>query len=264
LLAGLHYLVLGGEASWDDVDGALEAHGEFLTTWTTDHDVQTNEVQRSWALLPAFLSVFDGRPLDLLELGSSAGLNLVWDRYRYVYGSGEWGTGELLLTGDDRTAPPAELFEREAFVARRRGVDLNPIDATSAEGARLLRAFVWADQAGRLDRLDRAIEVVRADPPQVMEGDYVDALPSLLRNRREGAQLVVFQTASTMYLDRARAERMSTAFHDAACDEPLVFVTAGRAPDDVGFSLDVVPYPDGQPRRLGVFDFHGEWLDWGR
>jgi hypothetical protein len=170
----------------------------------------------------------------------------------------------LLLTGDDRTAPPAELFARDVVVARRRGVDLNPIDATSEEGARLLRAFVWADQAGRLERLDRAIDEVRSDPPQVMEGDYVEALPSLLRNRREGAQLVVFQTASTMYLDRGRADRMSAAFHDAARDEPLVFVTAGRAPDDVGFSLEVIRYPDGQPKRLGVFDFHGEWLDWGR
>jgi hypothetical protein len=256
--------VLGGEASWDDLDRALDEHGEFLTTWTTDHDVQTNEVQRSWALLPAFLSVFDGRPFDVLELGSSAGLNLVWDRYRYVYGSGGWGTGSLLLAGDDRTSPPAGLFEREVVVARRRGIDLNPIDAASEDGARLLRAFVWADQAPRLERLDRALELVRADPPQVMEGDYVDALPSLLRNRRAGTQLVVFQTASTMYLDRARAERMNTAFHDAARDEPLVFVTAGRAPDDVGFSLDVVNYPDGRPKRLGLFDFHGEWLDWGR
>lgn len=256
--------MLGGEASWDDVDAALDTHGEFLTTWTTEHDVQTNEVQRSWALLPAFLWLADGRPLDVLELGSAAGLNLVWDRYRYAYGSGEWGTGKLLLAGDDRTPPPAELLAREVVVERRRGIDLNPIDATTAEGARLLRAFVWADQTDRLERLDRAIDVARSDPPRVMEGDYAEALPSLLRNRREGTQLVVFQTASTMYLDRTRAERMGTAFHEAARDEPLVFVTAGRAPDDGGFSLDVIRYPDGQPKRLGVFDFHGEWLDWGR
>jgi hypothetical protein len=256
--------VLGGEASWDDVDAALDAHAEFLTTWTTEHDVQTNEVQRSWALLPAFLSVFDGRPLDVLELGSSAGLNLVWDRYRYAYGAGEWGTGTLVLAGEERTPLPADLLAHEVVVARRRGVDLNPIDATAEEGARLLRSFVWADQPARLERLDRAIEVLRADPPQLMEGDYVDALPSLLRNRREGAQLVVFQTASTMYLDRGRADRMNAALHDAARDEPLVYVTAGRAPDDVGFSLEVIRFPDGQSRRLGVFDFHGEWLDWGR
>jgi hypothetical protein len=264
LLSGLHYLVLGGEASWDDVGAALDEHGEFLTRWTSEQDVQTNEVQRSWALLPAFLSVADGRPLDLLELGSSGGLNLVWDRYRYVYRHGEWGSGTLVLHGDDRSPPPAALLERDVAVARHRGIDLSPVDVTSKEGARLLRSFVWADQTTRLDRLDRAIDLVRRDPPPLMEGDYVEALPSLLRNRRPGAQLVVFQTASTMYLDRARSDRVRAAFVGAAAEEPIVFITAGRAPDDDGFSLEVHRYPDESTERLAVFDFHGEWLDWGR
>ena len=59
---------------------------------------------------PAFLSLADGRPFDLLELGPSAGLNLLWDRYRYRYSTGAWGSGALELAGDDRTPPPAELL----------------------------------------------------------------------------------------------------------------------------------------------------------
>ncbi len=66
-----------------------------------EQEVQTNEVQRSWALLPAFLSLADGRPFDLLELGPSAGLNLLWDRYAY-----------RVLVGD--------VGERRARAARRR------------------------------------------------------------------------------------------------------------------------------------------------
>src|SRR5471032_275605 len=69
LLGALHYLVLAGLASWGDVDAALEEHAGFLGRHLVEQQVQTNEVQRSWALLPAFLSVADGRPLDLLELG---------------------------------------------------------------------------------------------------------------------------------------------------------------------------------------------------
>ena len=69
-------------------------------------------------------------------------------------------------------------------VARRRGVDLNPVDATTEHGARLLQAFVWADQTDRLERLRRAIEVLRADPPELIRGDYVDSLPALLADRR--------------------------------------------------------------------------------
>ncbi|HZQ82482.1 MAG TPA: DUF2332 domain-containing protein [Gaiellaceae bacterium] len=264
LLGGLHYLVLAGEASWDDLGAALDDHAAFLTRWCSEQDVQTNEVQRSWALLPGFLTVADERPLDLLELGPSAGLNLLWDRYRYRYSSGEWGAGELELSGDDRMPFPGELLERRVDVVRRRGIDLNPVDVTTEHGARVLQAFVWADQTDRLERLRRAIDVARRDPPQLMQGDYVDALPSLLRNRREGAQLVVFQTASTMYLDRRDAERLRSALHHAGREEPLVYLTTGRAPDDDGFALELERYPDGRTERLEVFDFHGAWLDWGR
>ena len=264
LLSGLHYLVLGGEASWEDLDGALDGHADMLASWTAQQEVQTNEVQRSWALLPAFLSVSDGRPLDLLELGPSAGLNLVWDHYRYRYRTGGWGSGTLELTGDDRIPPPAELLARDVRVIRRRGVDLSPVDVTTERGSRLLQAFVWADQEERLERLRRAMEVVRRDPPQLMQGDYVDALPSLLRNRREGAQLIVFQTASTMYLDRSSSDRLRSALREAGREDALVFITTGRAPDDDGFALEVERFPDGSSERLAVFDFHGAWLDWGR
>jgi hypothetical protein len=265
LLGGLHYLVLAGNASWADIGAALDEHAEFLTRWCAEQDVQTNEVQRSWALLPAFLAVADGRPLDLLELGPSAGLNLLWDRYRYRYSTGEWGpAGTLELSGDDRVPPPVQLLQREVQVVRRRGIDLNPVDATTEHGARVLQAFVWADQADRLERLRRAIEVARRDPPQLMQGDYVEALPSLLRNRRQDAQLIVFQTASTMYLDRRDSERLRSALHDAGGEEPLVYLTTGRAPNDDGFALELERYPDGRSERLAVFDFHGAWLDWGR
>ena len=264
LLAGVHYLVLSGDASWDDVQGALAAHPAFLRRWCSEQTVQTNEVQRSWALLPAFLAVADGRPLELLELGPSAGLNLLWDRYRYRYATGSWGSGDLELSGDDTPPPPAELLTRRVQVARRRGVDLSPVDVTSDHGARLLQAFVWADQERRLERLRRAIDVVRRDPPELIRGDYAATLPGLLRDRRDGMQLVVFQTASTMYLDGGAAGRVREAMRDAGRDEPLVFVGTGRAPADDGFALEVQRFPDGRPERLAVFDFHGEWLAWGR
>jgi hypothetical protein len=264
LLGGLHYLVLAGHASWDDVGAALDEHRDFLSRWTREQVVQTNEVQRAWALLPGFLTVSDGRPFDLLELGPSAGLNLMWDRYRYRYKTGEWGTGTLELTGDDRVSPAAEILGRRVVVARRRGIDLNPVDVTTEHGARLLQAFVWADQTARLERVRRAIEVTREDPPELMKGDYVESLPALLADRREGEQLVVFQTASTMYLDEPAMHRLREALRHAAREEPLVYLTTGRAPQDNGFALDLETYPHGRGRRLAVFDFHGEWLDWGR
>jgi hypothetical protein len=255
--------VLAGDASWADVGAALEQHVEFLTRWTAEQGVQTNEVQRSWGILPGFLSLADGRPFDLLELGPSAGLNLVWDRYRYRYSTGDWGESGLELTGDDRVPPPATLLGRRVEVARRRGVDLSPIDATTEHGARLLQAFVWADQTPRLERLRRAIDVLREDPPELTRGDYVEALPALLADRLPGTQLVVFQTASTMYVEDDGLRRLAEVLYEASLAEPLVFLGTGPSPADDGYGLEIQQLPAGERTRLAVFDFHGEWLEWG-
>jgi hypothetical protein len=254
--------VLGGEATWDDIGDALDAHAGFLRRFTAEQEVQTNEVQRAWALLPGFLTLADERPLDLIELGPSAGLNLVWDRYAYRYSTGRWGDGELELAGNDRRPPPAELLAQSVEVARRRGVDLSPVDATTEHGARLLQAFVWPDQADRLERLRRAIETLRTDPPELLRGDYVEALPGLLADRRAGTQLIVFQTASTMYLPEHGLRRLREALERAGRVEPLAFLTTG--PGEDGFALELERYPGGKSQRLAVFDFHGAWIDWGR
>jgi hypothetical protein len=256
--------VLGGEASWDDIGAAFAEHAVFIRRFTAEQAVQTNEVQRAWALLPAFLALADGRPFDLLELGPSAGLNLLFDRYRYRYTDARWGDGPLELQGNDRLPPPRELFGRQISVARRRGVDLNPVDATTAEGSRLLEAFLWPDQAERIERLRRAIDVLRTDPPELVRGDYTVRLPELLADRVPGAQLVVFQTASTMYVDRDAMARVRAALQQASLGEPFVFLNAEAGGGEDGFSLQVERYPGGRRHRVAVFDFHGAWLDWGR
>jgi hypothetical protein len=168
LLGGLHALVLSGCASWDGVDAALEQHADFLAWAVAERPVQTNEVQRCWVLLPCFLELVRRsgcHELDLVEVGPSAGLNLVWDRYRYVYRAGEGGptAAGLELRGEERRSVPDELLRERPRIGRRVGIDLAPVDVTTEEGALLLKSFVWADQAERLELLDRAIATLRED-----------------------------------------------------------------------------------------------------
>lgn len=168
LLGGLHYLVLGGEGSWDDVDAMLDTRADFLARFTAEQPVQTNEVARSAALLRGLAAVGRSR-IDLLELGTAAGLLLCLDRYGYPY----------------------DGFE----IVRRRGIDRRPVDVTTDEGARLLEAFVWPDQTERIARLRAAIEIVRRDPPELIAGDYVDLVSDLVEDGT-----VVMSCVTTMYL----------------------------------------------------------------
>jgi hypothetical protein len=252
---------------WPPFRELLEERRGWLARFVAEHGVQTNEVQRCFGLLPAFLALGGDRPLDVIELGPSAGLNLCWDRYRYRYEEGAWGPegSPVELSGEERPGPPGELLSVSTTVARRRGIDLEPIDVASQQGARLLEAFVWADQVERLERLRRAVEVVRADPPELLRGDYVRLLPVLLAERDPDALTVVFQIASVMYLgDDARRE-LAAVLAAAGAEGPLVFLNATRPQagwQGDGYGLLLQAWPGGEQRYVGHLDFHGEWISW--
>jgi hypothetical protein len=259
VLGGLHYLILAGDASWDD---PVEAHAEFLDEFVRTQGVQTNEVQRSWVLLPCFLRAAEllaVEELDVVELGPSAGLNLVWDRYRYSYEVGDWGPTDapVRLSGEERSTVPAALLALAPRVGRRVGIDLAPIDVTTDEGARLLQCFVWAGQDERLERLNRAIEAVRANPPELVRGDLARELPNVLRDR----PTLVFETAAFPYVpDETRAAVRETLSRAGA---PLAFVTAGKPRgEQEGWGMRLETYPGGKREFVGHADFHGAWLDY--
>jgi hypothetical protein len=269
LFGGVHYLELSGAVAdpWSRFRDVVTAHHEWLQRFVAEQPVQTNEVQRCWGLLPAFLLVAADKPLDLVELGPSGGLNLFWDRYRYRYDDATWGSRDagLELTGELRAAPPGELFRRSVSVRGRVGIDRSPVDVTTDEGALLLQCFVWADQRERLQRLRRAIEVVRRDPPRLVAGDYVELLPSVLARRDDAALTVVYHSASAGYLDDDRRARLRVAIEEAHARRPLVWISYEFARDEVAydsFALDLRLWPGGERRRLARLDGHANRLQW--
>jgi hypothetical protein len=264
LAAGVHYLVLGGEAAWDD---PLDEHRAFLREFAATQGVQTNEVQRSWVLLPLLMRVVQRKgaeAFDLVELGPSAGLNLVWDRYRYRYEAGGWGREDAVLSfeGDERQPVPGELLQLQPRVGRRVGIDLSPIDVTTEDGARLLRSFVWAGQDERMRRLEQAIEGVREDPPELVRGDYVEALPEVLAAQPADVLTIVFQTASFGYIGDEGRARVRSVLEEAGQTRPLAFISTGKPREGDDWGLRIVYWPGGDREFAGHADFHGSWLSW--
>lgn len=265
LLGGLHALVLAGKATWGDVDLALMEHADELRRFVAEQPVQTNEVQRAWALLPGLLELGTER-VDLLEIGASAGLLLALDRYDYRYRTGGWGAGEgrLVLEGDDRGGPPAELLERPLRIVRRRGVDTRPVPLDD-DGARLLEAFVWPDQTDRIERLRRAVAAARPAGIHVEQGDYVEVLSRLLADRSFGATPVVLSSVTTTYLTDDRYAKLQRTLARAGRSSPLAWLSLESPrwdPEFDGLALELTTWPDGERRRLARVDFHGTWLEW--
>jgi hypothetical protein len=279
LFAAVHYLVLSGTAPdalsgrFEDFAAALADHEEALRARVETHGVQTNEVQRCTMLLPTFLSAAGeaGLPLELIELGPSAGLNLLVDRYRYRYANGSFGPDDALLelTVDERGGRvPGALLEQELAVRRRRGIDLAPVDATTADGYLLLRSFVWPGLDERVARLDDAVETLRRTPerPELIAGDYTAVLPALLAERPADALTVVFETFSTIYLPEDVARQLAEALETAGADgRPLAWASVRRwelgAGADATFELELRVWP-GAEHVVARVDPHGNTLDW--
>src|SRR5665213_2560686 len=161
----------GIDAVWQAVEAALAATPGHVATYLASPP-QTNEVGRSSLLLPGFLTIAGatGLPLRLLEIGASAGLNQIWDRYQYRYGARAWGdlASPVVLTCDWRGAPGP--LGRTVRVASRAGCDRAPIDIRDAAQRDRLRAYVWPDQTERLARLDAALALARAADIRVAAG----------------------------------------------------------------------------------------------
>jgi hypothetical protein len=246
--------VLAGRASWDDVQSALREESEFLAEWVATERVQTNEPRRCWWLVPCFLEAArrtGAEELDCVELGCSAGLNLLWDRYGYEYAGGALH-GSPVFGGEERGRPVPVAARPQ--VRLRVGVDLAPPDPHTEDGVRLLKSFVWVGQEQRLADLDAAIEVWRRDPPEIVVGDLVDELPGLLGRHRGGAVLLVWETAAFGYLPEERRKRARALLAQADC----VFVHTGE-PENGSHDYYGL-YVDGD--EVAHAEFHGAWIEW--
>ena len=271
VLLGIAPEALSGE--WDDFAAVLSEHSASLRRFVEEQGVQTNETQRCVALAPAFLTLAreTGLPLDLIELGPSAGLNLVFDCYGYRYAEGVFGDFDARLTfeANERGRVPADLLLTPLEIRSRRGIDLAPIDVATDEGSVLLHSFLWPGLTERAARLDAAIATLLESPsrPELLQGDYVDLLPGLLAARSPDALTVVFQTASTGYLEQDRYDALRASLEAAAADgRPLAWLSSRRREekefeDDSFWELELRVWP--APARLvALADFHGNWIDW--
>ncbi|GAW40325.1 hypothetical protein SH203_00722 [Brevundimonas sp. SH203] len=286
LMGGLHALARSGrdkalsaiyppatapddEAVWSMVGRVLVEQAAFLSPWL-DGPPQTNEVGRSAALMAGLLVLADrfGLPFALYELGASAGLNTVLDRYSYRLGeieAGMVGSPVRLTPTWTGVSPPRGDVE----IARRAGVDRNPLDVRDPATRARLAAYVWADQRERLARLEAALDLAAADPPPIDQADAADWLEANLSTAPEtGVCRVVMHTIAYQYFSpegqaRIRARLAATGAR-ATEDAPLAWLSFEAMSDTVDRrpTLDLTVWPGGETQRLAICQPHGAEIDW--
>jgi hypothetical protein len=262
-----HYPTAGGVAgedgAWDAFREVVVEQGERLRPLVAQ-PCQTNEVGRCAALAFGFLELaaVHGRPLRLLEVGASAGLNLRFDRYRYGGGGVSWGPPASPVDLSGLWLEPPPRLPQSVAIAERQGCDPRPIDTASAEGRLQLESSLWADQVERLKRLRAAFEVAASEPATV-ERASVDAwLPRVLLDRpARGVTSVVYHAIVYEYfrddVRRAFHETLERAGAAATREAPLAWLRFEATPATRGYATTLTTWPGGEERVVATAGAHG-------
>lgn len=246
---------------------ALASHPEHLAQYLQSTP-QTNEVGRAAVLLGGLSIVArrTGLPLAVREIGASAGLNLLWDRFRYTLGAQQWGdTASPVHIASDWRGTPPPLLARIA-VHSRAACDRMPITLASVDESRRLMSYVWPDQTERLSRLRAAIALAQGAGVQVEAADAAPWVEAQLGKRPEGAALVLMHSIVWQYLDTSTRERISCAL-DAAGSQatrsrPLAWLRLEHHDADAPAELRLTLWPGGPLERLATAHSHGTWVHW--
>jgi hypothetical protein len=289
ILAILHYLALSGDATLaplyrdlgtphapapDEfaaaVVGYLEAHPQRLRA-QLHRTTQTNEVGRS-AVLRAVLRELRRRGLErthLLDVGSSAGLNLYLDHYPV---SAVPVADPLTLVCESLTDAdrPGEL----PAIGRRVGIDLHPLRLTDPEDARWLRACLWPEDPERLARLERIEALAPSWPPlTLLAGSVMDRLDEALALTDDGP-LVVLHTWAAAYFPEPVQVAFAARLRELVAARELFWVSVEwpRAVPGLALPSPLTPEPrpgacqlvvaeaGDAPRDWGWSHAHGRWL----
>ena len=276
------------EAVFDAFRDLCLSHRSRLRETIAARHTQTNEVRRSIAFLPVFQKISAEEPIALVEVGASAGLNLLVDRYRYRYGDGEWigrsDSSVAIQCEVHGIAPPVQ--QEVPQISFRIGLDSHPLDVRETEDARWLMACVWPEQIDRLQLLRSAMDVARLNPPRIVSGNAIDTLEETIGEVPDELPICLFHSATLFYFTDVELTAFVSILNRLGHQRRLHWLSfEGGAFQTFGvnlpFSRLYSPRPDDRPtdifgllgyarwteherqdRLLARADMHGRWIEW--
>ena len=264
LLLGVVKYAFGEQATYEAFRETVLSHRDRVAELLATRRTQTNEPARCAAMLPILASL--PGPLALLEVGASAGLCLLPDRYGYRYGDHVVGEGppviDCRLVGDVTPPLPTTLPE----VVWRKGIDLEPLDVRDPDHVRWLEALVWPGQTARERNLRESLALAREDPPEIVEGDLTELLEDVAADAPPDATLVVFHTAVLALPDGRATRRRRASRRGAGRDVDRQRGTraswASRRVRGRSWSAGTSPWWSTGGMKWPAWVPHGDWLKW--
>ncbi len=254
------------------------AHAEHVVDTMNRKVVQTNEVNRCTTLAMGLSAAMrlGFRPTALIDIGTSAGLNLHFDRYHIELSDGRCigDPNSLVRLRSEVIGLKPPLSDDLPGLAYRTGIDVAPIDVNDDAEHTWLRACVWPGDSVRRQRLESALKIARTAPPNVLAGDATVDLPELIGSLPAHAEVFVFSSWAMGWMTSEQRDTLLSSIQDIAKhrDVALLMLERGEIfahPLDGGAKpscsfLVLRRYANGSvsERLLGLAQHHGNWIDW--
>ncbi|MFM5953880.1 MAG: DUF2332 domain-containing protein [Novosphingobium sp.] len=283
LAGGLHALHLAGaepalaplyaNQPADDaavIAAVLQRHEAALLPWL-DGPPQTNEAGRSANFIAAMLWLADrGLPARFacLEIGSSAGINLMLDRYHYDLGGVQVGPepGAMQFQTEWQGDPPPD---HPITIVSARGCDVAPVDLTDPAQALRLKAYIWPEHTVRFERMEAAVAAAQRQAPDLVHQDAAAFVETeLARPQEPGTTRMLMHSIVWQYVPADQQARVTAAMEAAGAratpDRPLAWVALEANRVMHVHEMVVRYWPGGAGGEIVTRAHpHGAWIGWG-
>lgn len=281
VLASLHFLVLAGEApalaaayppcaddpqaAWEIARPLLAERVESVAAMLS-HEPQTNEVRRAACLLGGFLTIAQETPLPLrcFELGASAGLISLWDKFSYDINGQTWGNPSVPVRLSCDWSGAAPRLDAPLSVLERHACDRRPIDVRVPEEATRLLSYCWADQAERMDRLRSAVALAQSEGVSVAAAHARDWVAHAAP--MPGAASVLFHSVMWQYMPQDEQAAVLDQIHahraQASRDQPFYWLRMEQNEASQKMELRLLGWDRGEDRILATVHPHGASARW--
>ncbi len=241
-------------------------HTEKIKYLLKNKLVQTNEVRRCAYLYPVFCFIYQQthKPLTLIEIGTSAGLQLLWDHYSYSYNSDQtYGNDDsfVRLTSTVRKGNISHrLLSVTPPVNDRLGIDLHISDLTNEDDYVWLKALIWPEHKDRLENFESAVKQLRLHPPNLIEGDGVALLSKVVKDVPDDTTICIFHTHVANQMPSEVKSELIKKVNEIGSDRDVFHIYNNI--DDRKLHVDSIINGKIEKRTVGETDGHARWFDW--
>ncbi|MCA0983207.1 DUF2332 domain-containing protein [Halobacillus yeomjeoni] len=227
--------------------------------------VQTNEVRRCAYLYPVFCHIHEqtGAPLSMIEIGSSAGLQMLWDHYCYSYGDGQsYGNphSPVHLASEVRRGSRPHFRKGSPPVASRVGIDLHISDLMDPEQCLWLKALIWPEHEERRVLFEQAVDQFKKHSPRLLEGDGLALLKEEASHAPEGSVLCIYHTHVANQMPEFVKEKLLKTIQEIGRRRDIFHVYNNI--HDRKLHVDSIIEGHEHSQVMGETDGHGRWFDW--